>query len=131
MKEPCVYILASKPYGTLYVGVTSDLYGRMAEHVQGLHDGFTRKWKIDRLVYYEMHETMEAAILREKRLKKWHRPWKYRLIEQMNPEWQNLFDEDKGEIAFGPADEERLHGEPMTEAELARDKYDPMWRMRR
>lgn len=125
MKDPCVYILASRPYGTLYVGLTSDLYGRMAEHSQGLLDGFTRKWGIKQLVYYEMHETMDAAIQREKYLKKWHRPWKYRLIEQMNPEWRYLFDESTGEIAFGPADVERFNAEPLTETERMIDSLDP------
>ena len=65
MKHPCVYILASKANGTLYIGVTSDLYGRMAEHKQGLVEGFTKKHGVTRLVYYEMHETMEGAIRRE------------------------------------------------------------------
>lgn len=101
MKCPCVYILASKPYGTLYVGTTSDLHMRMAQHTQGLFEGFTEKYGIKRLVYYEMHETMLIAIAREKRLKRWNRAWKYRLIEQINPEWRNLFDETTGEIAFG------------------------------
>ena len=115
MKNPCVYILASKPYGTFYVGVTSDLHGRMAEHWQGLFGGFTKKHGIRLLVYYEMHLTMDAAIRREKLLKRWHRAWKYRLIEEMNPEWRNLFDPTTGEIAFGPAEAERLSTEPMSE----------------
>jgi len=105
MKCPCVYILASKPYGTLYVGVTSDLHTRMAQHDQGVIEGFTKKYGIRTLVYYEMHESMEHAIAREKLLKRWRREWKYRLIEQMNPEWQNLFDPRTGEIAFGSIDE--------------------------
>jgi putative endonuclease len=89
MKRPCVYILASKPYGTLYVGVTSDLSQRMAQHSQGLIEGFTKKYAVKLLMYYEMHETMDVAIAREKLLKRWRREWKYRLIEQMNGEWQN------------------------------------------
>ena len=113
MKDPCVYILASKPYGTLYVGVTSDLHGRMSEHSQGLYEGFTKKYGIKTLVYYEMHESMLEAIAREKLLKRWHRSWKYRLIEQMNPEWKNLFDLETGEIAFGSADEQRLFSDPI------------------
>ena len=72
MKHPCVYILASKANGTLYIGVTGDLYGRMADHKQGLIDGFTKKHAVTRLVYYEMHETMDGAIRREKQLKKWN-----------------------------------------------------------
>jgi putative endonuclease len=108
MKRPCVYILASKPYGTLYVGVTSDLAHRMGQHDQGLIGGFTKKYGVKTLVYYEMHETMDAAIVREKRVKRWQRTWKYRLIEQMNPEWSNLFDSATGEIEFGSIDEPNL-----------------------
>jgi putative endonuclease len=119
MKVPCVYILAKKPYGTLYTGVTSNLHDRMAKHAQGLVEGFTKRYGIKQLVYYEMHESMESAIRREKRLKGWNRPWKYRLIEQMNPEWRNLFDETTGEIAFGPADQERLFNTPITEGEAS------------
>ncbi|MBS0239405.1 MAG: GIY-YIG nuclease family protein [Proteobacteria bacterium] len=113
MKRPCAYILASKPYGTIYVGVTSDLRRRMAQHEQGLIEGFTRKYDVKKLVYYEMHDAMDAAILREKKLKRWRREWKYRLIEQMNPEWRNLFDPATGEIAFGSADEPDLEFDPV------------------
>ena len=109
MKAPCVYVLASKRDGVLYVGVTSDLAKRMAEHTQGLLPGFTRRYGIKNLVYYEMHETMDAAIQREKQMKEWRRAWKVRLIETMNPEWRNLFDPETGEIGFGPADEARKH----------------------
>ena len=111
MKDPCVYILASKPLGTHYIGATSDLYGRMADHAQGLIAGFTKKYGVKTLVYYEMHETMDAAIRREKQLKQWRRLWKIRIIEEMNPEWLNLFDETSGEIAFGPAEVHRLEAE--------------------
>lgn len=104
MKEPCVYILASKPDGVLYVGVTGDIHGRMAEHDQDLIDGFTQRYGVKQLVYYEFHETFGHAIQRETRLKKWQRAWKVRLIESMNPEWSNLFDPSTGEIRFGPAD---------------------------
>ena len=107
MKRPCVYILASAPDGVLYIGVTSDIYKRMAEHDQGLIDGFTKKYGVKRLVYYEYFETMPEAILREKRLKEWRRAWKVRLIKSMNPEWRNLFDSATGEIAFGPSDVDR------------------------
>lgn len=104
MKEPCVYILASKPNGVLYVGVTGDLHGRMAEHDQQLRDGFTKRYNVKRLVYYEFYETFDEAIRRETQLKKWKRAWKARLINDMNPEWSNLFDPSTGEIQFGPAD---------------------------
>ncbi len=107
MKSPCVYILASKPNGVLYVGVTSDLEGRMAEHAQCLIAGFTQRYGVKWLVYYEFYESMELAIRREKRLKEWKRAWKVRLIESMNPEWRNLFDPATGEIAEGPADAAR------------------------
>jgi putative endonuclease len=112
MKRPCVYILASKPYGTIYVGVTSDLARRTAQHDQGLIEGFTKKYNIKSLVYYEMHDLMDTAILREKRLKRWRRRWKYRLVEQMNPEWRNLFNPKTGEIAFGSADTANLEFDP-------------------
>ena len=112
MKDPCVYILASKPHGTFYVGVTSDLHGRMNEHAQGIVEGFTKKYTIKMLVYYEMHETMLEAIAREKLLKRWERAWKVRLIEQMNPEWKNLHDLETDEIAFGPAEVHRLSADP-------------------
>ena len=114
MKTPCVYILASKRYGTLYVGLTSALAPRMAKHSQGVIEGFTQRYAIKTLVYYEMHIDMASAIRREKRLKRWNRTWKYRLIEQMNPEWVNLFDPATGEIADGPADGARLHSEPVS-----------------
>lgn len=112
MKQPCVYILVNRPHGTFYVGVTGDLHTRMAEHDQGLLDGFTKRYGIKTLVYYELHETFDVAIKREKLLKRWNRVWKVRLIEHMNPEWRNLYDDRTGEIAFGPADVERLSSEP-------------------
>jgi putative endonuclease len=107
MKDPCVYILASKRNGTLYTGVTSDLYDRMLQHKQGLIDGFTKKYGVTRLVYYEMHDDMLTAIRRETQLKGWKRAWKIRLIEQMNPEWVDLFDEATGALLDGPADSVR------------------------
>ena len=107
MKRPCVYITASQINGTVYVGVTSDLPRRMAEHVQGLVEGFTKKYGVKILVYYEFFETMPQAIAREKQIKHWNRAWKIRLIEQMNPQWQNLVNEGTGEIAFGLGDIER------------------------
>jgi putative endonuclease len=108
-KQPCVYLLASAPNGILYAGVTSDLANRVSLHKQKLTDGFTKRYGVTQLVYYEMHETMDAAIRRESQIKKWKRTWKVRLIEQMNPEWRDLFDETTGEIFDGPADTEREH----------------------
>ena len=80
----------------------------MPQHKQGLIEGFTKKYRVHTLVYYETHPTMEAAILREKQIKEWRRLWKIRLIESMNPEWIDLFDERTGEILDGPADVSRL-----------------------
>ncbi len=80
-RTPCVYILASRRNGTLYIGVTSDLHARMAQHSQKLIPGFTVRYVVTQLVYYEMHGTMEQAIAREKQLKEWRRLWKLRLIE--------------------------------------------------
>ena len=88
-----VYILASKIGGTLYIGVTNDLVRRVYEHKMKLVGGFTHKYGIGRLVYFEQSEDIEAAIAREKRLKKWPRAWKVVLIEQNNPEWQDLADD--------------------------------------
>ena len=92
-KQPCVYILTNKRNGTLYVGVTSDVVKRGWEHRNGLVDGFTKKYGVHRLVYYETHEDMLAAITREKQIKKWNRAWKLRLIEQGNPQWRDLWPE--------------------------------------
>jgi len=108
-KQPSVYILASRRNGTLYVGVASDLLNRTAIHKQDLIEGFTKRYGVHRLVYYEIHHTMPDAIRREKRLKKRNRAWKIRLIESMNPEWVDLFDEFWGAINEGPADIARRH----------------------
>ena len=88
---PCVYILASKSNGTLYIGVTSHLPQRIYQHKHNLVDGFTKKYNVHMLVWYEVHETMESAISREKELKKWHRQWKIDLIEKVNGEWLDLY----------------------------------------
>lgn len=88
---PAVYILASKRNGTLYIGVTSDLPRRAWEHREGLAEGFTKKYGVHRLVHYELFEDMQNAITREKRLKKWRRAWKIRLIEEKNPSWDDLW----------------------------------------
>ncbi len=90
MKQPCVYILASQPYGTLYIGVTSNLLGRMMQHRASRTPGFTARYGVHRLVRYEACDTMEQAILREKQLKRWHRQWKINLIEADNPQWSDL-----------------------------------------
>ncbi len=110
MKTPSVYILASKRNGTLYTGVSSDLAQRISLHKQDLIEGFTKKYQVHMLVYYEMHHTMPNAIRREKQIKEWKRLWKIRLIESMNPEWIDLFDENTGEILDGPADLSRVRG---------------------
>ena len=89
-RVPIVYILASGYLGTLYVGVTSNLVGRIMQHRQGRFGGFTTEYGCKRLVYWEVAETMEAAIHREKQLKRWRRDWKIDLIEQRNPEWNDL-----------------------------------------
>ncbi len=89
-RTPCVYILASKPYGTLYIGVTSDLIARLWQHRNGAIEGFTSRYDVYHLVRYEMFGDMESAILREKQLKRWHRQWKINLIESENPDWHDL-----------------------------------------
>jgi putative endonuclease len=93
MKQPCVYILASQRNGTLYVGVTSDITRRAWEHRADVVRGFTQEHKVHRLVYLELHDSMEAAILREKRIKRWRRAWKLDLIEKSNPQWRDLYDD--------------------------------------
>jgi putative endonuclease len=90
-KLPCVYLLASKRNGTLYIGVTSDLVKRVWEHKNHVVDGFTKQHGVDQLVWYEVHETMESAIQREKALKEWQREWKLKLIEENNPDWNDLY----------------------------------------
>ena len=92
-RQPCVDILASKQNGTLYVGVTSDLAKRVWEQRAGAVAGFTRDYGIHRLVYFEIHETMEAAITREKQIKAWKRAWKLELIEKTNPKWCDHYDD--------------------------------------
>jgi len=87
-----VYILASQRRGTLYVGVTSNLIKRVYEHNSGLVDGFTKQYGVHRLVYYEIVENAESALMREKQIKKWNRAWKLKLIEESNPEWKDLYD---------------------------------------
>jgi putative endonuclease len=91
MKGPCVYILSSGWKGTLYVGVTSDLIKRVWEHQNDVVEGFTKKYRVHDLVWFEQHETMVSAIAREKTLKGWQRAWKVRLIEESNPMWRDLY----------------------------------------
>ena len=92
-RHPAVYILASRRNGTLHTGVTGDLVKRVWEHRNDVVGGFTRRYKVHRLVWFELHEDMTAAITREKELKEWNRPWKLRVIEESNPEWDGLWEE--------------------------------------
>ena len=91
MKQYFVYILASKKNGTLYIGVTSDLLGRIWQHKNKVVDGFTKKYDVNYLVYYEQTEDVWSALAREKQLKNWKRQWKIELIEKENPEWRDLY----------------------------------------
>ena len=91
-KQPVLYILTNRKKATLYTGMTSNLPRRIYEHRIGAVPGFTRKYGLKKLVYYELHSTLEDVALREKRLKRWHRDWKIELIEKMNPEWNDLYD---------------------------------------
>jgi putative endonuclease len=90
-RHPAVYILASKRNGTLYIGVTSDLVKRIWDHKNNAVAGFTKRYSIHNLVWYELHESMLSAIEREKKLKEWKRAWKLELIEKENPDWQDLY----------------------------------------
>lgn len=86
-----VYIMASNRNGTLYIGVTSKLRERIFKHKNGTFDGFTKKYKVDRLVYFDVTNSIEEAIKKEKQIKKWNRQWKMRLIEDLNPKWEDLY----------------------------------------
>ena len=90
MKQPCVYLLASRHYGTIYIGVTSNLIARIYQHRTGVTRGFTSRYAVYRLVRFEMFDDMVSAISREKQLKRWHRPWKINLIESENSDWHDL-----------------------------------------
>jgi putative endonuclease len=90
---PAVYMLANRPFGTLYVGVTSNLPHRVWQHREGLVDGFTRTHNVHALVWFEVHETMLSAIAREKTIKRWRREWKLALVRSFNPAWRDLYDE--------------------------------------
>lgn len=93
MKNYYIYILASKKNGTLYIGMTNDLVRRIFEHKSGSIEGFTKKYSVDKLVYFESTTDVNDAIAREKRLKKWKRQWKIDLIEKSNPDWRDLSDD--------------------------------------
>lgn len=97
-RQPAVYILASGFHGTIYTGVTSNLLQRIAQHREGAFGGFTAEYEVKRFVWYEMHASMEQAIVREKRVKRWRREWKVALIEKGNPFWRDLAEE----LAFEP-----------------------------
>ena len=92
-KQPVVYILASGKNGTLYVGVTSNLVQRVWKHRVGLFEGFTKRYHVCFLVYFEMHKSMREAIIREKQIKWWRRKWKLKLIEEKNPAWKDLYED--------------------------------------
>ncbi|MFA6594538.1 MAG: GIY-YIG nuclease family protein [Candidatus Buchananbacteria bacterium] len=92
-KYSYVYILASQKNGTLYIGVTNNLLKRVWEHKNKFINGFTEKYNVDKLVYYEVFESISEAILKEKQLKNWNRQWKIRIIQEMNPDWKDLYKE--------------------------------------
>jgi putative endonuclease len=109
-RQPCVYILSSRRHGTLYIGVTSDLYARLHRHRTKATRGFSGRYNVMRLVHFEMAETMEAAIAREKQLKAWKRDWKVALIERENPLWK-----DRAiEFGFEPLEQHRSMKTPGT-----------------
>lgn len=101
MKQPCVYILASNRNGTLYVGVTSNLIKRVHEHQTDAAPGFTRRYRVHWLVWFEQHESMTSAIAREKAIKEWRRAWKLQLIESTNPRWRDLYPDIIGQVPTG------------------------------
>ena len=101
MNQYYVYILASKRNGTLYTGVTNDLIRRVTEHKNGQVEGFTKKYQVNQLVFYEDTNDIDTAITREKQLKRWKRAWKLRLIEESNPEWRDLYPDIMGEKGAG------------------------------
>jgi len=92
MKQGYIYIMANKPQGTLYIGVTSDIVKRVYEHKNDFADGFTRKYELKNLVYYEVFDEIAEAIKREKQLKEWQRKWKIELIEKQNQKWEDLYE---------------------------------------
>ena len=113
MKQPAVYILASRRNGTLYTGVTSDLVKRIWEHRNDLVEGFTKRYGVHHLVYFELHDDMYQAIQREKQIKKWNRAWKIELIEKKNPQWRDLWPS----LVGGQELDSRLRGNDSVECE--------------
>jgi putative endonuclease len=107
---PCVYLLASDRNGTLYVGVTSNLVARIWQHREHQAEGFTSRYGVTRLVWYEMHDTMGSAIEREKRIKKWNRAWKVEMIDAMNPSWRDLWPDITGQIPKATSMDSRFRG---------------------
>lgn len=97
-----VYILTNKPMGTLYIGSTTDLVGRIWQHKNKAIPGFTSKYNIDKLVYYEWRDSLNEMVLRERQLKKWNRNWKYRLIIQKNPDWNDLYNDVLSQNGYAP-----------------------------
>ena len=95
-RQPCVYILANRRNGAIYIGVTANLCARIWQHRENLVEGFTQRYGIHHLVWFEMHETMPSAIAREKAIKEWKRLWKVRLMEDTNPYWHDLYSEACG-----------------------------------
>lgn len=92
MKEYCVYIITNKPRGTIYIGVTNCLQRRISEHKEGLSEGFSKQYNLNKLVFYESFNNISDALSLEKRLKNWHRDWKINLIEKANPSWEDLYE---------------------------------------
>jgi putative endonuclease len=113
-RQPAVYLLASKPNGTLYVGVTSNLVQRVWQHRNGVVDGFTKRYSVHRLVWFEMADRMDSAIQREKQIKKWNRAWKIEMIERTNPHWRDLWPALLGEVES--VLDEKLDSRPRSES---------------
>ena len=109
-KQPYVYLLASDRNGTLYVGVTSDLVGRTWQHREHVVGGFSKRYGVVRLVWFEEHPTMESAIQREKRIKKWNRDWKVGLIDANNPSWRDLWPDITGQVPKAASMDSRFRG---------------------
>ena len=104
MRVPCVYIMTNRRNGTLYTGVTSDPIRRVAEHKKGAIPGFTRRYHLDRLVYFELYDSMTDAIAREHAIKHWRRAWKLSLVDDANPNWTDLYNEICGINPADPSD---------------------------
>ena len=109
-KQPCVYLMASNRNGTLYVGVTSNLVQRAWQHRERVAGGFSDRYSVTRLVWYELHSSMESAITWEKRIKKWNRAWKVRMIDEANPSWRDLWADVTGQQPKANSMDSRLRG---------------------